>query len=236
MSEYWVSQQKHWCQYCRIYIADNKPSRTMHEQGKKHKENVEKFLRDIRRRDHENRKEEEKTKRELERIERAAMKQYKKDIILEAPGASMASLTSTSNINAPRVTSSFSEHDIIYAGPVAASNYTDLTELSKNAGGTEAVIGEWRPVTPPSAPSENDTLKTDQANDESKSQNAILQDDDEEEDPDDLRNFKVVEKTFPLDDQIPEDHTKDKDSSKVTFKKRKFVGQAKTRNIRKKTD
>ena len=42
----------------------------MHEQGKKHKENVERFLRDIRRRDHENRKEEEKTKRELERIER----------------------------------------------------------------------------------------------------------------------------------------------------------------------
>ena len=42
----------------------------MHEQGKKHKENVEKFLRDIRRKDYENRKEEDKTKRELERIER----------------------------------------------------------------------------------------------------------------------------------------------------------------------
>lgn len=45
----------------------------MHEQGKKHKENVEKFLRNIRRKDHENRKEEEKTRRELERIERVVI-------------------------------------------------------------------------------------------------------------------------------------------------------------------
>lgn len=45
----------------------------MHEQGKKHKENVEKFLRNIRRRDHENRKEEDKTRRELERIERVVI-------------------------------------------------------------------------------------------------------------------------------------------------------------------
>jgi len=166
------------------------------------------------------------------------MKQYKKDIILEAPGASMASLTSISNTNAPPVTSSFSEHDIIYAGPVTAdstSNYTEPTELSKSAGGTEAVMGEWKPVTPPPAPPINNTLETDEPNNVSISQEASFQDDEEEEeDPDDLRNFKVVEKTFPLDDQIPEDYTKDKDSSKVTFKKRKFAGQAKTRNIRKK--
>ncbi|CAB4445659.1 unnamed protein product [Rhizophagus irregularis] len=239
LSEYWVSQQKHWCQYCRIYIADNKPSRTMHEQGKKHKENVEKFLRNIRRKDHENRKEEEKTRRELERIERAAMKQYKKDIILEVPGASIASLKSTSNTNAPPVISSFSEHDVIYAG--STTNYTELAELSKSgksADGTEAVIGEWRPVTPPPAPPPappvNNALETDQGNNTSTSQEAILQDDEEDEDPDDLRNFKVVEKTFPLDDQIPEDILKDNDSGKVTFKKRKLASQSNTRNIRKK--
>ncbi|CAG8718582.1 6350_t:CDS:2, partial [Scutellospora calospora] len=43
-------------------IADNKPSRTMHEQGKKHKENHEKFLRDIYRKEHENLKEAAKNK------------------------------------------------------------------------------------------------------------------------------------------------------------------------------
>ncbi|CAG8482488.1 12851_t:CDS:2 [Funneliformis mosseae] len=238
-SDYWISQQKHWCQYCRIYIADNKPSRTMHEQGKKHKENVEKFLRDIRRRDHENRKEDEKTKRELDRIERAAMKQYKKDIILEAPGASMATFTSKSNTKAPPGKSSLSEHDMIYASSGAeSSSYIppadsfDPTELNKKSGsgdGTEVVIGEWRPVTPPAVPQKS------QVDNESKSQETIPQEDDEdEEDPDDLRNFKVVEKTFPLDNQIPEDSIKDEDSSKVTFKKRKFAGKVKTRNIRKK--
>jgi hypothetical protein len=163
------------------------------------------------------------------------MKQYKKDIILEAPGASLASLTSTKNSTNVSVTNSFSEHDIIYAGPasVDSSNYTEL----KSAGGTEAVIGEWRPVTPPPIPPVSDTQKADQASSESISKEVILQDDDdeEEEDPDDLRNFKVVEKTFPLDDQAPGNYTEDKDSSKVTFKKRKFAGQAKTKNIRKKT-
>jgi hypothetical protein len=160
------------------------------------------------------------------------MKQYKKDIILEVPGASIASLTSTSNTNDPPVTSSFSEHDVIYAN--SASNYTELTELNKSADGTEAVIGEWKPVTPPPAPPVNNALETDQANNTSTSQEAILQDDEEDEDPDDLRNFKVVEKTFPLDDQISEDIIKDSDSSKVTFKKRKFAGQSKAKNIRKK--
>ena len=156
------------------------------------------------------------------------MKQYKKDIVLEAPGASMASLKSNSSSTYAPVTSSFSEHDIIYAGPVAvdSSNYIE----SKSAGETEAVIGEWRPVTPPPAPPVDDASKTDQANSE-----LILQDDEEEEDPDDLRNFKVVEKTFLLDDQAPEDYTKDKDSTIITFKKRKFAGQAKSKNIRKKT-
>lgn len=162
------------------------------------------------------------------------MKQYKKDIILEVPGASIASLTS-SNTNAPPVTRSFSEHDVIYAG--STTNYAELAELSKSsksADGTEAVIGEWRPVTPPPAPPVNNSLETDQDNNTSTSQEAILQDDEEDEDPDDLRNFKVVEKTFPLDDQIPEDIIKDNDSGKVTFKKRKLASQSNTRNIRKK--
>jgi len=146
------------------------------------------------------------------------MKQYKKDIILEAPGASMAALTSTSNTST--VKSSFSEHDIIYAGSVAEPSYIPPVDSSESA-----MIGEWIPVTPPPAPQE------DQVNDESTSQEVIPQyDEEEEEDPDDLRNFKVVEKTFPLEDSI-----KDEDSSKVTFKKRKFAGQGKTRNIRKKT-
>ncbi|CAG8823240.1 12402_t:CDS:2, partial [Racocetra persica] len=71
------------------FILQTINPRTMHEQGKKHKENQEKFLRDIYRKEHESRKEAAKTKRELERIEKAAMKQYRRDIALETPGATL---------------------------------------------------------------------------------------------------------------------------------------------------
>ena len=44
MSEYWVSRKRYHCKYCNIYIADDKPSRTQHENGLHHKGNVERFV------------------------------------------------------------------------------------------------------------------------------------------------------------------------------------------------
>ncbi|CAI7771548.1 unnamed protein product [Closterium sp. NIES-53] len=40
MTEYWVSQGQHWCEYCRIFLANNAASIRMHEGGTKHKEAV----------------------------------------------------------------------------------------------------------------------------------------------------------------------------------------------------
>ena len=56
MTEYWVSQAKHWCEYCRIYIGGSKQSIAFHEAGKKHKEIVELSLNDMRMRGREKRK------------------------------------------------------------------------------------------------------------------------------------------------------------------------------------
>ncbi len=36
MTEKWVSTPKWFCRYCKVWIADNKPSRQHHEQGAKH--------------------------------------------------------------------------------------------------------------------------------------------------------------------------------------------------------
>jgi len=47
MSEYWVSHKRYHCKYCNIYIADDKPSRTQHENGLRHKGNVERFVRGL---------------------------------------------------------------------------------------------------------------------------------------------------------------------------------------------
>ncbi|CAG8627439.1 6064_t:CDS:2, partial [Acaulospora colombiana] len=183
-------------------------SRNIHEQGKKHKENVEKFLRNIYRKEQEERKENDKIKRELKRIERDALKQYKKDLALEVPGANIATHQSNSR---PTVTTQ-------YPGESAAAGDAQIEE---------SVIGEWRPVTPPpvsaSAQKQDPFIK-----DEFKNDNSIppLQDDDEFEDPDDLSNFKVVEKTLSIDEVAGE--------NTVSFKKRKFgSGSNKTRNIRK---
>ncbi|CAJ0847677.1 4176_t:CDS:2 [Entrophospora sp. SA101] len=104
----------------------------MHENGKKHKDNVEKFLRNVYHKESENRKEEEKTKKELDRIERAALKQYKKDVILLAPGSSISHIKPPP---LPPTTTSNNYNDTIYTQPV------------KNT--EESMIGEWRPVTPP---------------------------------------------------------------------------------------
>ncbi|XP_016420041.1 WW domain-binding protein 4-like [Sinocyclocheilus rhinocerous] len=40
MADYWKSQPRKFCQYCKCWIADNKPSIEFHERGKNHKENV----------------------------------------------------------------------------------------------------------------------------------------------------------------------------------------------------
>ena len=53
MTEYWVSQARHWCEYCKIYINGSKSSIAFHEQGRKHKEIVELFLKDMRKRNRE---------------------------------------------------------------------------------------------------------------------------------------------------------------------------------------
>src|SRR6266498_4808342 len=44
MSEYWVSKKKYFCKYCEIYITDDAPSRQQHENGLRHKGNVERFV------------------------------------------------------------------------------------------------------------------------------------------------------------------------------------------------
>lgn len=46
-ADYWKSQGRKFCDFCKCWIADNKPSIDFHEGGKKHKENVSKRLKEI---------------------------------------------------------------------------------------------------------------------------------------------------------------------------------------------
>ena len=75
-AQYWVSQAKHWCEYCRIFIGGSKQSIAFHENGKKHKEIVALALKDMRIRGRERRIEKDDMAKEMQKIERAAMKDY----------------------------------------------------------------------------------------------------------------------------------------------------------------
>ena len=69
MSEYWVSNKRYYCKYCKISIEDNIPSRQQHENGLKHKGNVERFVRNIYKAGEKRKKDAEEEKREMRRIE-----------------------------------------------------------------------------------------------------------------------------------------------------------------------
>ncbi|XP_028594272.2 WW domain-binding protein 4 isoform X1 [Podarcis muralis] len=94
MADYWKSQPKKFCDYCKCWIADNKPSIDFHERGKNHKENVAKKISEIKKKSLEKAKEEEKMSKEFAAMEEAAMKAYQED--LKRIGATTESLGQSS--------------------------------------------------------------------------------------------------------------------------------------------
>lgn len=80
MSEYWISQGRKMCTYCKCWIADNKASINFHEQGKNHKENVRKKLDELRKKGLEDARKKEQQTSDLAAIEKAALAAFKQDI------------------------------------------------------------------------------------------------------------------------------------------------------------
>ena len=50
MTEYWVSNAKHWCKFCKTWVQGDKASVRHHEQGARHKQAVEEYVRNKRKR------------------------------------------------------------------------------------------------------------------------------------------------------------------------------------------
>lgn len=80
MADYWKSQPKKFCQYCKCWIADNKPCVEFHERGKNHKENVAAKIADIRKKSVAKAKQELKTSKQFAAMEEAALKAYEEDL------------------------------------------------------------------------------------------------------------------------------------------------------------
>jgi len=174
------------------------------------------------------------------------MRQYKKDVALALPGSSLSSLRTAVNATMTGKAST-AEEDAYYNTPNADNSFsqsveiplstTDIEQASSSPeqlpqnSGTEGVMGEWRAVTPPPRPQlEVEDKERKRGDDKGEEAKVLEDDDDEEDDHDDIRNFKLVEKTISLDPDLDE---RDEDE-KVTFKKRKLGTASKSRNIRKK--
>lgn len=80
MADYWKSQGRKFCDFCKCWIADNKPSIDFHEGGKKHKENVSKRLKEIHKNSTKQAKQNKKFEEDLKKMENAAMAAYLKDV------------------------------------------------------------------------------------------------------------------------------------------------------------
>ncbi|XP_034470008.1 WW domain-binding protein 4 [Hippoglossus hippoglossus] len=80
MADYWKSQPRKFCQYCKCWIADNKPSVEFHERGKNHKENVAAKISEIKKKSMDKAKQEARMSKDFAAMEEAAMKAYEEDL------------------------------------------------------------------------------------------------------------------------------------------------------------
>nr|XP_033806520.1 WW domain-binding protein 4 isoform X2 [Geotrypetes seraphini] len=103
MADYWKSQPKKFCTYCKCWIADNKPSIDFHERGKNHKENVVRRISEIKRKSMEKAKEEEKSSKEFAAMEEAALKAYQEDLKRLGVGSAAEDTTSSDTTSSAQI-------------------------------------------------------------------------------------------------------------------------------------
>eukprot|EP00873_Tetraselmis_striata_P006059 jgi/Tetstr1/426323/TSEL_016638.t1 len=80
MTEFWVSQKRFWCEFCKVWLNDTASARATHENGMKHQDAVAKKLREMRHKGDAEKKEKELLDRTWKSIEEKAKKQYEEDL------------------------------------------------------------------------------------------------------------------------------------------------------------
>ncbi|CAM9985523.1 unnamed protein product [Ascophyllum nodosum] len=79
MASYWVSQERYFCKYCKVWLSKHQASIRNHDQGKKHQAIVEEFFRKKREDKLKGASSESDLKRQMDQIEKAALQAIKKD-------------------------------------------------------------------------------------------------------------------------------------------------------------
>lgn len=68
-----MSQTQRWCEYCKIYLANNAATWRMHEQGQRHKQNVTDKLRSIQKETKQQEKDKQAAEAAMGRIEQVGI-------------------------------------------------------------------------------------------------------------------------------------------------------------------
>ncbi|XP_035792273.1 WW domain-binding protein 4-like [Anopheles albimanus] len=80
MADYWKSNDRKFCDFCKCWLADNKSSIQFHENGKRHQANVQKRISEISRNSYKAQQEQNKIDADLKKMNEAAAKAYMQDI------------------------------------------------------------------------------------------------------------------------------------------------------------
>ena len=102
MSEYWVSKKRYFCKYCDVYIADDVPSRQHHENGLRHKGNVDRFVRGLYKEGVKRKKDADEEKREMMRIEQVRPVSHSFFYLTQSPATKAANAAFAQDVGAGR--------------------------------------------------------------------------------------------------------------------------------------
>ncbi|GAA6008683.1 hypothetical protein JCM10207_001685 [Rhodosporidiobolus poonsookiae] len=153
MADYWVSRDKYWCKYCKTYIADDKPSRTHHETGLRHKGNYERYIRDIYKKGITEKKEAREEAKEMERIEAAAAAAMGLAPPVPSTSASASAFSSSSKpAPAPPKPSDPYANYTTAASLGLVDEHAEKLKAEREARAKEGTIGGWERVVRPPKP------------------------------------------------------------------------------------
>ncbi|BGO89916.1 hypothetical protein NBRC10512_003755 [Rhodotorula toruloides] len=146
MADYWVSRDKYFCKYCKIYIADDKPSRIHHETGLRHKGNYERYIRDIYKKGMQEKKDRREEAEEVARVEAAAAAAMGLPPPAPAPTAS-SSKPKPAASGPPDPYTNYTTASSLGIKDEEAEREAEMRALRQKEGR----IGEWERVVKPSS-------------------------------------------------------------------------------------
>ncbi|EMR09526.1 hypothetical protein PNEG_02112 [Pneumocystis murina B123] len=201
MTDVWKSVGNYWCKYCKTFVRNDSFTKKKHEASDRHQGSLKRFLRDLDKKKEKEEKEKKAVQKELDRIS----------------GVTGLGTRSIDVASPKKITK-------IQAKKAKSTSYKSTTILPIDIKETIGIVGSWEIVPPEEKKKDLNETENILPSDSLLTISTSVR---LREDYEDLRSFKIKEKTLPLeiDEKTTEEDTSD------LFKKRKFVTN---KNLRKK--